>query len=310
MRPSPRLIGLLSWACVALLFPSVGVAADKDALDPAKPPAFDSTSNEPVLLRYKLKAGQVEKAAMDMDMVMAVHQGGRDVNVIMTMRIEWKTAVKEVDDEGNISALVKITRMTLKLSGPKEAAFDSDKPDDDNPQFKAVSAMINVGIPVKISPVGKLLETDLEPLRLAAQRAGDAALAKSVEDSTSKMFEGTFIDLSEKPVQVGDTYKSGTIIDEKFMKMHMSYKIRSVSGDGTQVVLEPVAEMEVTPDAFPGVEVTVKEQHFDGWKLFDVAKGHVSKAVGRVKLILDTKAGGQAGTLEMIVNVQMTASLE
>ena len=43
MRPSSRLIGLLFWACAAMLFPSAGVAEEKDALDPAKPPAFDST---------------------------------------------------------------------------------------------------------------------------------------------------------------------------------------------------------------------------------------------------------------------------
>ncbi len=228
MRPSSRLIGLLFWACAAMLFPSAGVAEEKDALDPAKPPAFNSTSNEPVLLRYKLKAGQVEKVVLDMDV--AARQGDQHLDI--AIRTEAKVAVKEVDDEGNISALVKITRMTLKMSGPKEVEFDSDKPDDDNPQFKAVSAMINVGIPVKISPIGKMLETDLEPLQLAARRAGDAALAKSLEDSTNKMVEGTFVELSEKPVKVGDTYKSGTVVDEKFMKMRMSYRIRSASGDG------------------------------------------------------------------------------
>jgi hypothetical protein len=310
MRPSPLLIGLLSWACVALLFPSAGVAADKDALDPARPPRFDSSSRQPVLLRYKLKAGQVEKAAMDIDMDMTVRQGDQNQNVKMSMRIEWKTAVKEVDDDGTISALVKITRMTLKMSGLRDVAFDSDKPDDDNQQFKAMSAMINVGIPIKLSPVGKLLETDLEPLRLATRRAGDAAFAQSLEDSTSKMFEGTFIDLSEKPVQVGDMYKSGTIVDQKFAKMHLSHQIRSVSGDGRLVVLEPMGTMELVPDAFPGASVKIKEQQVSGWKLFDVTRGHVSKGAMRMKFVLDISEGGQTGTLEMTGTVRMTASLE
>jgi hypothetical protein len=310
MKPASRLIGLLAWVCVALLCPSAVVAGDKDALDPAKPPAFGSTSKEPVLLRYKMKPGQVEKLAMDMDIDVTAHQGGQDLGMKMVMRIEAKTAVKEVDDDGNISALVKITRMTLKMSGQQEAAFDSDKPDDDNPQFKAASAMINVGIPVKISPVGKLLETDLEPLRLAAKRLGDAALSKSLEDGANKMFEGVFIDLPEKPVRVGDAYKAGTIVEEKFMKMHLSYKIRSVSGDGAQVVLEPVATMEVAPEAFPGTEVKVKEQQFDGWKLFDAARGHMSKAAGRMKFVLDINAGGQTATLEMTGTFRVTSSLE
>ncbi len=310
MRRSPRPVIAFCWACLALLLPaSAAHAQDRDSLRPGNVPTFASTSDEPVLLRYKLKTDQVERVVVDADMDVNVRQGGQELAVKMTMHMEAKARVTDVDAEGNISAVVKITRMTTKVTGPNAVEFDSDKPGDD-PKFQAVTAMIGVGIPCKLTPTGRLLETDLEPLRLAARRAGDAALARSVEDGAKKMFDGTYVQLSEKPVKAGDTYKAGTIDADKY-KFHNSYRIRSVSGDRTQVVLEPVTEVEVTAGAFPaGVDARIKSQESAGWILFDLQKGHASKADVRLRLVLDVTAGGQTGTVEVTVKTTMTSSLE
>jgi hypothetical protein len=309
MRCSPRPILAFLWVCL-LLHPSVGTAEDKDPVRLENVPTFPSTTNDPILLRYKMKAGQVEKIALDMDMNMRMRIAGEDIGMKMTMRMDAKAAVKEVDGEGNISALAKITRMTMKTAGPgMTVEFDSDKPSD-NPDFKAVTAMINIGIPCKISPVGEMLETDLEPLRLAARRAGNAALSKQLEDSTKKMFDGTFIQLSKTPVKAGDTYKAGTIVDDK-VKIHTSYKIRSVSGDKTKAVLEPIGKLELAPGAFPaGADVKIKEQSLTGWMLFDVQKGHMSKADMRMNIVLEINAMGQTGTVEITSKGLVTSIVE
>jgi hypothetical protein len=294
------------WAFLALLRPSAGTAQEKAPLRLANTPAFASTSEEPVLLRYKHKTGQVEKMRMDLDMDMRVRQGAQELKLKMTLRMDAKAVVTTVDGEGNMSVLLKITRMYSKTSGLKDVEFDSDRPSD-NPDFKGVTAMVGVGIPCKMSPVGKMLETDLEPLRLAVRRAGDAALAKSFEDSVKRMFEDQYVELSETPVKAGDIYKAGTIVEDR-MKIHKSYKIRAVSGDKTQVLLEPVAALELGPGAFGGGKL--RSQRFDGWILFDLQKGYMSRSDGYVRLLFDIAAEGQTGTMEITTKVKMTSSLE
>jgi hypothetical protein len=306
---SPRLYHVLLLVLLVLLASWAVQAQEKDPSGSQEPPTFDTTSNDPVLLRYKLKVDQVEKLRVDMAMSMRIRQGAGEMNMKMTMRMDAKAVVTNIDGDGNMSCLVKITRMVMKVAGPKQVEFDSDNPNDD-PNFKAVTATINVGIPCKLSPEGKLLETDLEPLRLAASRAGQAAFAKSLEDSTKQMFEGTYIQLSERPIKSGETYKAGTIVSGK-TKSHSSYKIRSVSGDKTQVILEPVAVLELAPGAFPpGVEARIKSQRMEGWILFDLEKGHASKADVRVKMVIDINAKGQTGTMEMTAATTMTSTLE
>jgi hypothetical protein len=307
MRCAPRLLTVFCWAFLAWLLPSAATAQEKDPLRFDNIPAFANTSEEPVLLRYKHKTGQVEKMRMDLDMDMRIRQGAQEVKLKMTMRMEAKTVVTAVDGEGNMSVLVKITAMHLKVSGAQDVEFDSDKPTDD-PAFKGLTAMIGVGIPCKMSPVGKLLETDLEPLRLAARRANDAALAKSFEDSAKQMFEGQYIQLSEKAVKAGDTYKAGTIVEER-TKIHNSYKIRAVSGDKTQVLLEPVSVLELGPGAF-GPDAKLKSQHVAGWILFDLQKGYMSKSDIRMHLLFDISAQGETGTMEIITKLKITSSLE
>jgi len=309
MNFSPRPVTAFCSACLMLLLASVSSAQQKDALRLGKAPTFASTSKESVLLRYKLKKDQVEKLAMNIDMVMRVRQGGKELKMKMAMQIEAKVRVTAVDDKGNITALVKITRMYTKFTGAKEVEFDSDKPNDD-PNFKGVAAMINVGIPCKMSPVGKMLETDLEPLRLAARRANAAALAKTFEDSTKQMFEGTYVQLSERAVKAGDSYKAGTIVSDK-VKIHNSYRIRSVSGDRNRAVLEPVAVLEMAKGAFPrGVDARIKSQRLTGWILFDVEKGYASKAEVRLNMVLEISADGQAATMETTTKTTLTSSLK
>jgi hypothetical protein len=157
--------------------------------------------------------------------------------------------------------------------------------------------------------VGKLLETDLEPLRLAVRRADNAALAKALEDSTDKMFEGTFIQLCEEAVKAGDTYKSGTIVEDK-TKIHMSYRIHSISGDNNKALLEPVAVLEVAPDAFPGLETRIKEQKLTGWVLYDVEKGYPSAGEMNMHMIVDFSAMEQTGVFEINGKTKVSQRLE
>jgi hypothetical protein len=235
-----------------------------------------------------------------MDMDLLVRLGADELKMKMTMRIEARADVKGVDAKGDLALVEKITRMKMKIEGPQTVEIDTDKPgNDDTPEFKALAALVNVNIPTRMSPVGKLLETDLEPLRLAIRKANNAAFEKSIEDSFAKMFEGTFVQLSQAPVKTGDTYKAGTIVEDK-VKIHVSYKIGPVSADKNKVIMEPTGVLELAPGAFPeGVDAKIKSQRLVGWVLFDRQAGLPTDHEVRFRVVLEIAAMGQTGTVEV-----------
>ena len=273
-----------------------------------KAPVFQSTTNEPVLMRYKLKRDQVLSMVVDMNTDIQMKAAAQKVDMVQNIRMDAKARVTEVDESGNISALVKITRITMKISGLMQADFDSDNPDNSNPDLQAVNAMIGVGIPCRISPVGELLETDLEPLRLAVRRLNNATLTKTFEDSTSKMFEGTFIQLSKDPISSGQTYEAGTIVSGD-MKMRASYRIVSVNSDKTKVIMTPVIKMDAPASFIPGAEMKIKKHDAYGWILFDVDKGYASEGQITIHMAMETSANGQNLLTDITAKVVSTANL-
>jgi hypothetical protein len=161
-----------------------------------------------------------------------------------------------------------------------------------------------------MSPAGKMLLTDLEPLRLAARKANDAALAKTLEDSAKQMLDGIYVQLSEKPVKAGDTYKAGSSISDK-RKIHNSYKITAVSGDKSEVLMEPMPTFELVLGAFgQSADVKIKNQKVVGWILYDVEKGHISRADIRMRLDLEINALGQVGTGAITMKTTVMSTLE
>lgn len=260
-------------------------------------PVFPSTTSEPVLLRYRLKRDQVINMADDLNTDIQMGMGPITLNTTQNIRIQAKARITEVDEKGNISALVKVTRLVMKMSGIVNAEFDSDQPNDSNPNLKAVTAMIGVGIPCKISPVGEMLETDLEPLRLAVRRVNNAALQKALEDSTTQMFEGTFIQLSKDPIAAGQTYRAGTILSDK-AKMHTSYRIASVNSEKGKVIMEPVVVMEFPADAIPDAEAKIISQETTGWMLFDREKGYPTEGQMSSHVVVELTANGQKVRLD------------
>jgi len=282
--------------------------ANTTEISQLKKPVFENTTKEPILLRYKLKQDQVMKLAMDANSEIQIDAGGQKMNMIQDIHFDAKARVTEVDEKGNISVLVKIIRLKMKMDGMAKVEFDSDKPDETNPAFQAVTAMIGVGIPCKISPIGEMLETDLEPLRLAVRRVNNAALTKTLEDSISKMFEGTFIQLSKDPIALGQTYKAGTVVSGG-MKVQASYKIDSVKSDKSSVIMSPIMVIDMAKDAMPDAEAKVISQDASGWLLFDVEKGYSSEGQVHINMTLEISANGQKALMHTTTRVQSVSSL-
>jgi hypothetical protein len=88
--------------------------------------------------------------------------------------------------QGNISAIMKITRLKMKSSGPDEVELDTDKPGGIGNSAGVIADMIDLGLRCRISPVGEMLSTDLAPLRLAAQKVRNAALPGRRADARAR----------------------------------------------------------------------------------------------------------------------------
>jgi hypothetical protein len=266
------------------------VVMSESALREAFPemPQFDTRSSRPVLMRYKFRNGETVRMTMDlvMDNSILLMDRKADMHMLISMAAEY--TVKSVDENGDARADFTITRMTMKAmsqASPGGITFDSDKVQQDaDPKLAALKVFVKTVIPVKVSSIGKILDMDLDPIREAVARAGEAAALLDFGKTADKAMKSSFTQLSLKPVRPGDIYEAGTIVEklENLGEMSMTarYKVLAISGDGQQVLLQPLGNMSLKPAAGnPGnMKMSMKKGNVDGWLLFDVEKGNIVRS--------------------------------
>ena len=287
---------------------------------PSGCPTFPSTSSEPVLLRYKCRPDQKVKFGLDMDTNMDIGAPDGKVTIEMAMKMDGGYEVKAVESNGDFQAVMTITHAAMNMNispGPGKSqrmSFDSDKDagGDVNPAMRPLMAMLKVPIPVKVSAVGKLLETDMHPLLEALDRAHAGAAAKELQQQARKLFESTFVQLSETPVKAGDTYDAGELVqtlpEMGEMRARIRYKVVAVSGDKKQAVLQPKAEFSLESRPGGPDKIKVDSTTMDGWLLFDIEKGNIVRSAGDVKMGMTITAGGQSGRMDMTMKMRFHTS--
>ncbi|MEJ2662963.1 MAG: hypothetical protein P8107_02800, partial [Spirochaetia bacterium] len=136
----------------------------------------------------------------------------------------------------------------------------------------SINALINVPIPVQISPLGKLLSVDTNPLLKAAQKMGQQLDPDQFNQQIEQLTKNSFVQLSADPLKAGDVYDAGTISTSfgsmSTMEADVKYEVVAVSADKKQAILKPVVTFSI-----PGVTLT--QSDFNGWILFDLQKGNV-----------------------------------
>lgn len=298
-----RGLGVLALALV--LGATAGCGGKKRADMPPGCPKFSTTSDQPVTLRYKFQPGQKVKMDVDMDMSMRMSGEGQKLNIEMPMKIEGIYEVKGIDEDGNAEVVTTITRMKMKVTGgPQDISFDSAT-GSSHPQFKPLMKMLDVPIPVKVSPAGKLLEANLDALRDAA---GGAASAAEAIKNMEKVQQSSFVPLPDKPVKAGDTYDAGEIVQDMpnvgKMKTRTSYKVVSVSGDKKQVILRPSADFSLDTSAGGKAKVTLEKGNMDGWLLFDIEKGNILRSSAVVQMAMKMSVGGKTMRMNLDAEVK------
>lgn len=294
--------------------PAKKVAPSESDLRHAFPemPRFDTRSSSPVLMRYKFKSGETTRMTLDLDMDNSILLMNRKADMHMLISMDAKYTVKSVAENGDAWADFTITKMTMKATSPASPTgitFDSDKEQQDtDPKLAALKVFVKTTIPVKVSSIGKILDMNLDPVREAITRAGEAAELLDFCKTADKAMKSSFTQLSLKPVRPGDIYEAGTIVEKHDnlgeMCLTARYKVLAVSGDGQRVLLQPLGNMSLKPVSgnTGTMKVRMKKGTVDGWLLFDVGKGNMVRSAATsgmelsmsqdnvtMKMIMDTK---------------------
>jgi hypothetical protein len=264
-------------------------------------PQFSSTSGDKVLFRYKYAVNQ--KVVMEMSMVTYIKTSSQmgDIEIPFTMTFEAYYVVKGITAQGNAEATMIISRMTMEAEGFVDISYDSADPESvSDPNFSQANCMVDVPIPIVITPLGELLDMDTNPLLEAAEKLGTQINPESFKQQIKELTESSFVQLSRDPLKAGDIYDAGSITSTFGMvnpiEASVKYQVIAVSGDKKKALLKPIVTF-----SFP--DMTIKQSEFDGWILFDLEKGNIAESNARQLLELEIEEMGETNNLfmEMVV---------
>jgi len=277
-----------------------------------EPPAFDAVSGEAVLLRYQFSAGEQFDTHMTMNMALKMDMGGMKIDTPAEMAMDMACKVTAIDDNGNYLTEMRITHVTMKLEMMGTSlSFDSEtNPDPSEEQFKALAAMLNKTVTATISPRGELIKVDTSALSAALASAGpqgDQAIQQM-----DQMMNNLFIGLPEGQVKAGDEFEGGTLTqaipEVGEMVMEIRYKVRAVSSDLKQAILEPSVTLTVKPKEGATAAMDIQMEKYEGWILFDVDGGNLNKSnvLSTVHMIIDQM--GQK--MDMVMDMDVVCAVE
>lgn len=267
------------------------------------PPIFVATNHAPVLFRYKFKQGQTTKTKIGFHMGNQMQMGERNAVVNIVINMDAQYSVQSVDANGDARAILTMTRVVMQSDGPNPVSFDSDKDTaPDNPHLQALRAMLNVPIPVEVSALGEVLDMDQNPVDKALQRAGVAANLLEKDKTTDEIVKGSFVQLSESPVIMGDIYDAGTIVEKTEgvgeMLVKARFRVLSISGDRKLAILQPMGDFSLKPTSNSGpVTIKLSNAMIDGWILFDLEGGFIDRS--EVQTSIDMALSQESVTMHM-----------
>lgn len=313
--------GLVVAGCLAVAFwpseaPTSGDNAGsiqaqlRAAMEGIPSPKFTATTREPVLLRYKFKSGERFEVTAGISMVINTQMGSRQVRIPTQMQMGISCEVEDISAEGNARVNMIFNRIAMEIVGPaRTLKYDSDVDRVPPPaEMKYLVAMLNQKVPCTVTPRGKISDVNLHFMREALNRAGAVALFSEVEKTVNQSLQGSFIQLAEKPVSVGDAYDAGEITqkmkDIGTMTGIVRYEVLSVSGDKRNVLLKPIVQFKT--DILPGSPVSIDSIDMDGWILFDCDRGNIDRSCAATIMKMSVSQNGQKATVttDMVMKYQ------
>jgi hypothetical protein len=255
-------------------------------------PRFDSSSNEPVLLRYKFKPGEKLEIAAHLDLTIDITTGGQNVSTMTMAALAFECGVAEVDSRGDATAELVFQHLCIQtVGGPGKIDFDSRRDaDSDDPSHRGLAALIGTPVPIRVSARGRLLSQDTAAVSEAVSRAGAAGMERLLDRLIRQIVHGTFVQLPEEAVRKGHTFEAGELalgmsgIGD--LATHARYQVLDVSGEQDQALLKPLVTISMEPTTGGGMQTELESAEVTGWVHFGVREGMVRGSRAKARLAI------------------------
>ena len=266
---------------------------NKIATKIADTPNFAKTTTQPVKLRYKFQKGQQIPFSVTFLTNSNTIITNQKVAMRMLFSIKGKYDIISINSNGDAEVNMTTTHLTMKgiIQNDQYIYYNSNDTDcTSHPKFKPLTNLINLEIGCKISSLGKVLDVDQTIIHKISQEAASVAFSDDIEKTINQMINSTFVQLNKEPVIMGETYDAGILSWqlEKIgvMKMHVTYTIKAVSEDMKMAVLSPTTTVKIENMVEGISSVNVDNQKTDGWILFDLENGIISRSAGKQRYSL------------------------
>ncbi|HPW65637.1 MAG TPA: DUF6263 family protein [Salinivirgaceae bacterium] len=265
--------------------------------------SFVNSTTDPVELSYNYKKGEVVENTLSVDMQIEV----MGQSTPMTMIMESKYEINNVDNEGNAEVNLSITRMSIN-SVAQGVNFDSNEKNSDiMPELEPMLKLLNKKVTSTMTPKGKILKVDYSSL----EELGDEfeAVRASMEQNVQQLNQSTLVVLPEGQVNIGHKYGGEAveqIVQGMPMRTTISYTIKDISEDKTMVIVGMEGNFEFnTPNLPEGISMEMKTSEISGWILIDISRG-ISLQSSTASLIeLMTSQMGQSFDMILKTNAKM-----
>jgi hypothetical protein len=277
---------------------------------PSTAPRFDSSSGEPVLLRYKFKPGEKLEMAAELDLTIDIATGAQNVSMMTAAALGFECGVAEVDSRGDAAAELVFQHLRMQtVGGPGKIDFNSRRDADSNdPNHRGLAAVIGTPIPIRVSARGRLLSQDTTAVSEAMSRAGAPTMARLLDRLIRQIVHGTFVQLPEEPVRKGDTFEAGELALGMSgignLATHARYEVLDVSGEQDQALLKPLVEISMEPTTGGGMRTELESAEVTGWVHFGVREGMVRRSRAKARLTIKGSDARQTSRITTTMELQ------
>jgi hypothetical protein len=270
--------------------------------------ALASAAQAQTTLRYKYKEGEKLEYVVDQDQKTTMNLLGMDIDIKqnMVMKMTWQTL--KVDENGNATAKVTMTRVTLTMEGGPLGkvtvdSTDKDEPDDPIGQMfsQVVKGVGSMEMTFTADPSGdvrdvKVAEGTIKKLKKLPGIPGGGEMF-GPESFKSIVHGSIILPLPKEAIDQGKSWSHK--MEQKapgLGKMSVDTKYTyegQIEKNGTKLeklAAKPSLKIEADPDA--QIKMSVKSSAGKGFALFDNKVGRIAESSNEQVIRMEIDAGG------------------
>lgn len=250
-------------------------------------PVFSVLSKEPVTLRQKFSPAQNFTVQMSSTLTTQdQNESNTDISTIFEMNIEMSMDYHVLSIDGNKNAIINATlkHLSMQINSSKgdNLSYDSSSRIGNPSKFISIATIVDTPIKIKVSATGKIVEFDTTPIEIMMENDyASKAVINNLINSITELNEFVFLTLPFDPVSMNDTFKgpefTRKVSETETATLTQKFKIGSVSGDQTQIVLIQKNDFKVK-SSNKALDIEVLNNESQGWLLFDNERGQVRSA--------------------------------